>query len=45
MTVMQFKMEYDVVTLTILFEIDPKWFLNFHNGTHVEHLLPALMRL
>ena len=41
----QFKVAYDVVTLTILFESSPKWFLHFHKGPHIKHLLPAEMRL
>ena len=36
-----FKMAYNVVTLTMLFESDPKWFLCFHNGPHVKHKLPS----
>ena len=39
------KMAYNVVTLTILFESAPKWFLCFQNDPHVEHQLPELMCL
>ena len=40
-----FKIAYDVVTLTILFESDPKWFLRFQNGPNIENLLPVWMNL
>ena len=36
---MRFKMAYNVVTLTILFESAPKLFLHFKNGSHVKHQL------
>ena len=34
MKIMRFKMVYDVVTLTILFERAPKDLPHFHIGTH-----------
>ena len=40
MKIMRFKIVYDVVTLTILFEISQKCLHHFHNGTHVYYQLP-----
>ena len=40
-----FKVVYDVVTITILFESAPKWFLRFQNVPRIEHQLPACVIL
>ena len=42
---MRFKRTYGVVTLTLLFESAPKWFLYFQKGPHIKHQTPGLMRL
>ena len=34
---MWFKIAYGVVTITILFEIAPKWFLHSRNGPYDDH--------